>query len=104
MVKNLVIVLLALIIVVLGVAVMFPEKLNAPDESPTVTSDPSASVQCKPEQRNAQACIALYAPVCATVEIQCVKAPCNPIPQTFGNSCEACANPLVRSYNNGECK
>lgn len=42
-------------------------------------------------------------PVCALVQIQCIKAPCNPIRQTFTNPCEACRNSLVNSYYFGNC-
>ena len=59
--------------------------------------------RCEPSQRNAEICIQLYAPVCATVNVQCITTPCNPVQQTFGNSCEACANPLVEGYVQGEC-
>ncbi len=59
---------------------------------------------CTPEQRKADFCTADYSPVCATVQIQCIKAPCNPIQETFSNSCNACKNPLVSSYLAGECK
>lgn len=31
-------------------------------------------------------------------------APCDPIQETFSNSCNACENPLVRSYIAGECQ
>ncbi|MDP2668335.1 MAG: hypothetical protein Q8P07_00660 [bacterium] len=60
--------------------------------------------KCLPEQRNAEACTADVDPVCATVQIQCIKAPCNPIQETFSNSCNACKNSLVSSYTAGECK
>ena len=47
-------------------------------------------------------CTMQYAPVCAMVEVQCVRAPCNPVKQTFGNSCmAAAANATVVSQ--GEC-
>ena len=49
------------------------------------------------------ACMALYQPVCAKVQVECIKAPCPPISQTFGNSCEACKNRLVNTYTEGEC-
>lgn len=68
------------------------------------SSSEPAAITCLPEQRNADFCTADYTPVCATVEIQCIKAPCNPIQQTFSNSCNACANPLVNAYKAGECK
>ena len=61
-------------------------------------------VFCVESQRSADFCTADYTPVCATVEIQCIKAPCNPIQQTFSNSCNACKNPLVKSYIAGECQ
>lgn len=65
---------------------------------------PSSAILCKVEQRNIDACAAIYDPVCAKVNIQCIKAPCDPINQTFSNSCTACNNPLVESYAGGECK
>ena len=65
---------------------------------------PDAQItNCLPEQRNSEVCIKIYQPVCAKVNVQCIKAPCPPMVQTFGNSCEACANPLVESYVEGEC-
>ncbi len=35
------------------------------------------------------ACTMQYAPVCGSVEVQCVRAPCYPVRQTFGNQCMA---------------
>src|SRR3989344_420747 len=58
---------------------------------------------CRPEQRNAEVWTQEYAPVCAKVNIQCIKAPCNPILETYSNACSACANSLVESYMAGEC-
>jgi hypothetical protein len=40
-------------------------------------------------QSNQIACTMEYAPVCGSVQVQCVTSPCNPIRQTFGNSCMA---------------
>lgn len=65
---------------------------------------PSPPIACAQEQRNVDACAEIYAPVCATVQIQCIKAPCYPIKQTFGNSCEACRDQLTSWYVPGECK
>lgn len=67
-------------------------------------SDPVKGGYCTASQRNVDFCTADYSPVCATVEIQCIKAPCNPIQQTFSNLCNACKNSLVRSYLVGACK
>jgi hypothetical protein len=58
---------------------------------------------CQPEQRKAEVCADIYQPVCATVEVRCIKAPCDPVKETFSNSCEACKNPLAKSYAKGEC-
>ncbi len=59
--------------------------------------------ECLPEQRNVDACIEIYQPVCASVNVQCVTTPCSPVQETFANSCKACMNSLVRSYTKGEC-
>lgn len=59
---------------------------------------------CTSEQRNVDACAEIYQPVCAKVNIQCITTPCDPINQTFSNSCEACKNSLVESYFMGECE
>lgn len=68
-----------------------------------IQKEPKA-VFCTQDQRNAAACIQLYDPVCAKVNIQCITTPCDPINQTFSNSCFACMNSLVESYIKGECK
>lgn len=34
-------------------------------------------------------CTKEYMPVCGQVQVQCIKAPCNPIQETFGNACMA---------------
>jgi len=62
-----------------------------------------AVTECLPEQRVVDACIEIYQPVCATVKVQCVTTPCDPVQETFANSCKACTNSLVSSYTNGEC-
>lgn len=48
--------------------------------------------QAKPEMK---VCTMDYRPVCAAVKVQCVKAPCNPIPQTFSNKCMAGENEIL---------
>lgn len=35
------------------------------------------------------ACTMQYAPVCWSIEVQCIRAPCYPVRQTFGNQCMA---------------
>lgn len=62
------------------------------------------AIDCLEEQRNVEACIEIYQPVCGQVQIQCITTPCNPIKETFENSCKACTNPNVMSYTMGECE
>lgn len=58
---------------------------------------------CSPEEKQAQACTMEYRPVCGSVAVQCIKAPCPPVSQTFGNGCSACSQSLVTSYTEGAC-
>ncbi|MEY2665452.1 MAG: hypothetical protein RLZZ480_557 [Candidatus Parcubacteria bacterium] len=60
-------------------------------------------ISCTPEQKSAEACIELYAPVCASVQIQCITTPCEPIQKTYPNSCFACKEHSVDSYTEGAC-
>lgn len=66
--------------------------------------DSEKIIPCTPDQKKADACGEIYQPVCATVQIQCVKAPCYPVQQNFENPCSACRNPLVSSYTKGKCE
>ena len=50
------------------------------------------------------ACTMQYDPVCASVAVQCIKAPCPAIEQTFGNECMMNANKLAKFLYKGECK
>lgn len=43
-------------------------------------------------------CTMEYAPVCAQVQVQCIKAPCNPMLQTFSNTCMAWENKIVYKW------
>jgi hypothetical protein len=49
-------------------------------------------------------CTLEYMPVCAAVQVQCFRAPCPPITQTFGNKCGMQANPSATYLYDGECK
>ena len=70
---------------------------------PVEAPKPTTPVVCTAEQKKAEACIELYAPVCGDVQVECVAAPCNPVKQTFSNSCFACAEDRVISYTEGSC-
>lgn len=60
-------------------------------------------ITCAPELRGVDVCIEIYQPVCGLVNVQCVTQPCDPVFETFSNSCFACGNELVESYTIGEC-
>lgn len=48
-------------------------------------------------------CTKEYMPVCAEVQIQCIKAPCYPIKQTFWNKCEMESNSLANFLHDWIC-
>ena len=48
-------------------------------------------------------CTADYTPVCGLVQIQCIKAPCLPIEQTFSNKCTMDQNRLAIFLHDGQC-
>lgn len=50
------------------------------------------------------ACTMQYDPVCASVAVQCITAPCPAVEQTFGNMCMMNANSLATFLYKGECK
>lgn len=62
-----------------------------------------AETMCTPVMKQAEVCIEIYAPVCATLRVECVNAPCEPIQQTFSNGCFACIEDRVLSYTEGAC-
>jgi len=76
---------------------------DSEDEFSSSTDDKIEAVDCLPEQRNVDACIEIYQPVCGQVMVECIKAPCDPVKETFANPCKACMNPRVLSYVDGEC-
>lgn len=99
-------------IIILSLALILISGCSAvaPDETVTnsnnnnqIEDKDTSTKKCLPEQRNVDACIEIYQPVCGVVNVQCIKAPCDPAKETFSNSCKACANSLVSSYVEGEC-
>jgi len=75
-------------------------KGPASEHMPSVPLD---STFCTPESKEVEMCTMDYTPVCGEVEVMCLTTPCDPIPQTFGNACGACASGNVTSYTEGEC-
>lgn len=70
---------------------------------PTEPAPAPNEIVCTQEQKDTDACIEIYAPVCAQVQVECVAAPCNPVPQTYPNGCFACSEDRVISYVEGSC-
>lgn len=61
-------------------------------------------IECK--NPRPEMCAMNYDPVCATVDegIRCVTTPCDTTTiKTYGNSCSACSDPMVISYQYGAC-
>lgn len=71
---------------------------------PSDTVNEDISIVCTDAQKATEICTMEYAPVCGLVDVQCVTAPCPPIPQTFGNACGACGTGNVTAYIQGECE
>jgi len=69
----------------------------------SVTAINRDETECLPEQRGAVSCIEIYQPVCAIVKVLCIATPCDPVRETFENSCEACMNSSVSAYTEGAC-
>jgi hypothetical protein len=89
--------ILTLILIVLCMACT-----RAPDSEPP--ADAQALTMC-PEQRP-RACTREYRPVCASVDtgIRCITTPCPSAEwKTYGNACDACADPKVIGHQPGEC-
>lgn len=51
-----------------------------------------------------KACTKDYRPVCAEVQVQCIKAPCPPIQETFSNKCMMENNSLAKFKHEWTCK
>lgn len=74
------------------------------EKCPILKEDEDMMSFCSPESRLTDVCTMDYAPVCGVVEVQCVTTPCDPVSQTFSNSCSACSQGNVVSYTEGECE
>ncbi len=70
-----------------------PDLSTPPEQNPPVATPGSGS---------GTICTAEYKPVCGYVPVQCITAPCYPVPQTFSNDCEATAGKAVATTP-GEC-
>lgn len=68
---------------------------------------PNCEFVCPSETKTdntTKACTREYAPVCAEIEVQCIKAPCPAVQETFSNKCEMENNSLAKFLHTGSCK
>lgn len=65
-----------------------PANLNLNSNMPATSS--GSTVQEQPvAATNASACTEDYSPVCAKKQVECIKAPCPPVEETYTNRCFA---------------
>lgn len=60
--------------------------------------------ECDTSKNTTKPCTREYMPVCGIVQVQCIKAPCNPVFETFSNKCVLSNNNLAKKAYDGECK
>jgi hypothetical protein len=63
-----------------------------------------ANISTKNNNDNQVYCKDVYAPVCVEIQVQCIKAPCPVIKETYSNSCEAERNKLGEILYKGKCE
>ena len=76
----------------------------APPPSDAPAQAKNEPVMCK--EPRLEVCTMIYQPVCATRDtgVRCIRAPCPSEEQvTKSSSCNACSDPKVISYVQGEC-
>jgi hypothetical protein len=76
-----------------------PRCLGPPSFTGTCPTD-CEFTECLPEQKNADACIEIYQPVCGKYVLNTGKAAY----ETFSNSCNACSSMKVIGYSSGACE
>lgn len=60
-----------------------------------VVTDEATPTTMSITQDEPRMCTMEYAPVCAEVQVQCIKAPCFPVNETFWNTCSAGNNKIL---------
>jgi hypothetical protein len=98
--------ILTVILIVLITSLIIGCNNTVSIDKDTIIDKPTTklkAIDCLPEQRGADGCIEIYQPVCGQVQVECITTPCNPVKETYENSCKACVNSRVFSYTEGEC-
>ncbi len=99
LITFLIIFILALLLII-GILTYILIPIN---KTQTPSDNNKQKINCLPEQRLSDYCIEIYKPVCGYRQVQCVTTPCNPVPETFSNSCTACSDDMILFYTEGEC-
>lgn len=107
--KNIIVLAGLLLIVIIGFFFLNSQDDTVAIDKDSVNNLPTTNgklkaIDCMPDQRNVDACIEIYQPVCGQMQVECITMPCEPVKQTFENSCKACMNDRVLSYTEGECQ
>lgn len=99
--NKIVLIPVLLVSIAVSVASLYVRLSYSRKERPRI----KIAAECLDIHRNPRLCRAIVdKPICGKVNIQCIKAPCEPVNQEFKNECEACANPLVKSFTYGKCE
>ena len=82
----------------------YPRQCRHGDDTYTEVVDVPATPPPAPDDVP-QICTMDYTPVCALVQVQCIKAPCPPLFKTKGNECGAKSlGSMLLGYTPGECE
>jgi hypothetical protein len=79
------------------------DAMQCSDWSWVGRSWPNCEFVC-PWENTQKACTREYAPVCGEVQVQCIKAPCDPAKETFSNRCEMENNSLATFLHEWTCE
>ncbi len=79
-----------------------PRPSKQPKVEPYV-SDTKDTKSTAPKNKDTTVCTTEYKPVCALIQVECIKAPCNPVEQTFSNRCFMDGNAQAKFLHDGGC-
>src|SRR3989344_4082633 len=85
-----------------GINQTFSNRCVAEGEKAIISYEGPCNADVK-DNESPTFCTKQYDPVCAEKEVQCIKAPCYPVRQTYGNACEA-GVAKARIVYEGECR
>jgi hypothetical protein len=86
--------------VVIFLAVAFKPSTDYPDNG---NGNEDGKIYCQPSDREAEACIMIYQPVCGWFDSEKVNCITHPCAETYSNPCVACMLEQVEYYTQGIC-